>query len=364
MSQLLPLNARTCRPREQLEMASKLYPAAWSDIEEMRARRGTSTLADWPQWCYIPIAGAQAAVANDASIDVRLLALRYPERVLDATRLAGLAAWRITQGIYRFDPAVFDAVRTTPVSGNIPHDVLYRLPEWCVYIETPGLQFSDAPLHGVWAHLESDVHTGEPELRLLLDVENMALVPVALHLGAWSLDESIARALKQAEGAAPVSRPGTSLLGLEWYPAALRASLEPVVSMLLYICSQADEVGRDGHRPVRPTPKRTRRHGWRLFPANGPTTWDVGVRMGAALRRAYQAEQTGHEHEHGSPRPHIRRAHWHTILSGPRLQADGSPIPPDQRKSELRWMPPITVNVVGDPGGLPAVVRRVGSSEV
>lgn len=47
--------------------------------------------------------------------------------------------------------------------------------------------------------------------------------------------------------------------------------------------------------------------GWKLFPANGPLEWDVGVRIGAALRQAYQSEQLGDD---GLPtgrqvRPHV-----------------------------------------------------------
>jgi hypothetical protein len=48
-----------------------------------------------------------------------------------------------------------------------------------------------------------------------------------------------------------------------------------------------------------------------------------------------------------SPRPHIRRAHWHTFLTGQGRQA-----------RKLRWMPPIAVRVE-DAGALPATVRAV-----
>ena len=44
---------------------------------------------------------------------------------------------------------VYDAVRDTPVEGDIPCEVLHRLPEWCVYVETPGMTAFQAPLHGV-----------------------------------------------------------------------------------------------------------------------------------------------------------------------------------------------------------------------
>ncbi|GAP34654.1 hypothetical protein ISF6_5362 [Piscinibacter sakaiensis] len=94
-----------------------------------------------------------------------------------------------------------------------------------------------------------------------------------------------------------------------------------------------------------------------MFPADWPSTWDVGVRLGAALRQAYQAAETG-SGTHAGPRPHVRRAHWHTILSGPRQREDGSVIPTAERRADLRWMPPIPVNVQ-DLDQLPATVRRV-----
>jgi DNA-binding transcriptional regulator YiaG len=60
-----------------------------------------------------------------------------------------------------------------------------------------------------------------------------------------------------------------------------------------------------------------RRAGWRLFPADGIRTWDVGVRLGAALRKAYAADQTGQpQGDRAGVRGHVRRAHWHTYLSG------------------------------------------------
>ncbi len=48
-------------------------------------------------------------------------------------------------------------------------------------------------------------------------------------------------------------------------------------------------------------------------------------------------------------RPHVRRAHWHTFLTGPR-SGEQTPI--------LKWLPPIPINV-DNPGELPVVVRDV-----
>jgi hypothetical protein len=266
----------------------------------------------------------------------------FEHQAADLYRLAALSAWRMTQGVYRFDPAVFDAVRDTPVSGDLPHEILFRLPEWAVYVETPGLLYGGEALHGFFAHLDFALDTGAAELRLLLDGEG-TLDPLGLPLGPWPLAESIIRTVVATGTAAAQAAPAIAAAGI-------RGVAEPLVSLLLYLCSQAAEIGDGTRRPGNPQPKKTKR-GPRLFQAEKPTAWDVGVRLGAALRRAYQAEQTRSPGDgtHPGPKPHIRRAHWHGFWSGP---FEG------QRRFGLRWLPPIAVNVES-PEALPATVRRV-----
>ena len=340
-----------CRPREHVVAAGQLYGQAWRQIDHIREGRGID-VPDWPQWCYVPIAGTQAVVAEDGGVNVSRLHQVYPERLADAARLAGLAAWRMTQGIYRFDPAVYGAVANTPVTGELPHELLYRLPEWCVYIETPDLmqQLGSSehyPLHGVFAHLEHDIKTGRPELRLLLDAqatEGPILVPVPVHLGKWTLQEALARTLE-------VCKTNGDGLGVQLPPGfaqMLHVNLEPIISLLLSLCSQAAEFSGPRPRPAYPEPKRVK-GGARIFAPDKPTTWEVGVRLGSALRRAYAASEVGHASGHSGPRPHIRRAHWHSFWMGP---VDGD------RRLDVRWMPPIPVNLE-DGEEFPATIRPV-----
>ena len=129
------------------------------------------------------------------------------------------------------------------------------------------------------------------------------------------------------------------------------------MSLLLYLCSASGDISGHGV-PSNPVPIKTRRGGFKLFPADGPKTWDVGVRMGAALRVAYELAQTQVEAMGASPRGHVRRAHWHGFRSGPRLREDGSEIPVEQRKFDLRWLPPIAVNLP-DISELPSTIKRV-----
>ena len=325
---------RPCRPRDYLAEIGKVHPLAWQRADELRADRGHG-LPDWPEWCYLPMAGWHAILSAEGS-------------VADIARIAALGAWRVTQGIYRFDPALYADLMATPLDGEIPCEILYRIPEWCVYLETPDLSMPDGePVHGVWAHLEDDHRHGH-ELRLLVDVDSQRWA-IPIHLGKWPLADALQRAIDVAR-----------LPSARFADAArqqMQAIAGPVLSLLLYLCSQNAEIGEGSRRPANPDPKRTKR-GWRLFPAERVTTWDVGVRLGAALRRAYHAAETAGDGTHAAPRGHIRRAHWHGFRSGPMKTAEGEAIPTQARRFDLRWLPPIAVNL-DDVGDLPATVRPV-----
>jgi hypothetical protein len=326
------------RPKQHLAAVGKRYPNAWRRVDEFRADRGRDGLPDWPEWCFLPLAGSYAIVSEDSGGDYV-----PPERIPDVARLAALAAWRVTQGIYRIDPDLYAALIDTPVSGDLPCSVLYRLPEWCIYIETPGLDWHGLPLFGFWAHLEWDANDHRPELRLLLDTES-ALQPFPLHLVHGDLDAAIDAAAREARRQAVAH----DLPSLGPVPVELRQALEPLLSLLLYLCSQNAEIGDGSRAPANPQPKRTKK-GWRLFPAAKPAVWDVGVRIGSALRRATAQSSAPGDGAHASPRAHIRRAHWHTYWTGP---TDGD------RTARLKWLPPIPVNL-DSPDGLPATIRPV-----
>jgi hypothetical protein len=139
------------RPQMHLAAAGKLYPNAWRQAEKFRADRGRAGLSAWPSWCYLPMA-AWYAIVSEGKGPLGL------ELVGDVGRLAAVGTWRVTQGVYRFDQDLYEAVRSTPLEGDLPAAILYRLPEWCVYIETTGMQ--GGRLHGFFAHLEWDANTG------------------------------------------------------------------------------------------------------------------------------------------------------------------------------------------------------------
>jgi hypothetical protein len=324
---------QTCRPRDHLIATGKQYPSAWTHADKFRSGRG-NLLPDWPGWCYLPMAGWYAIASGGG--DHRLAV----DQVSVVARLSALGAWRVTQGVYRFDPDLYSAIIDTPIDGDLPHDVLYRMPEWCVYIETPGLKYFGAKLHGFFAHLEADANTGRPELRLLVDTDT-DLIAVPLHLGQWSLAESVRRFLDVAriQSGMALETAGISKPMVD--------NITPLISLLLYLCSQNAEIGDGSCYPANPQPTKTKR-GLRMFAPDKFTTWDVGVRLGAALRAA-RAKGSDAGGTHSGPRPHVRRSHWHGFWTGPKSA---------ERKINLKWLPPIPVNV-SSVDELPATIRPV-----
>jgi len=344
------------RPKRHLEHYARLYSDAWKDVDSMRADRGKD-LPWWPEWCFLPLAGSYSIVSAEAERQgvISTRTLTAGPLVNDVGILGALVAWRVTQGVYRFDPDVFRSVVDTPVTGDIPHEVFFNLPEWCVYIETPGLTHLGEPMHGFFAHLEYDVNDNRKELRLVLDVDvNGApfLVPRPLHLGSWTLRESIDRMIKESQRQAggDILEPVASELAKE-----MTSQLEVIVSLLLYLCSVNGEIGNDEKRPEKPQSVKTKK-GPRLFPPDKPRTWDVGVRMGAAIRHYYNQTIVNNEQEftrhHTSPRTHIRRAHWHGFWTGSRNL-------PEERQYILKWISPIIVNPSENKELLPVTIRLV-----
>jgi hypothetical protein len=282
------------RQRQQVNQLKRRYRNAWTQADALRREQRHT----WPDWCYVPIRHwrdmAQAVGPNhEPPVDA----------IIDAGRLAALGAWRVTQGIYRFDPNLYAALINTPLTGDLPHELLYRLPRWCVYIETPGLSVASQPIIGYYAHLNQQ-ENGRTDLRLLIDsdAEN-GLFPISIPLEKDSLLDALQANLKQDA-----------------------AILQPLLSLLLYLC--ADDA--DYERPPRLKTARPRSLGKEriVIIPNHARYWDVGTHLGAALRTRNAAELSN---DHAPP-----RAHWHTFWTGPQ---EGEHI------AHVQWLPPITLNI-------------------
>ena len=50
------------RPGNFLHSFSRLYPNVWKQVDDFRASR--KDLGDWPEWCFLPLAGTYAIVSK------------------------------------------------------------------------------------------------------------------------------------------------------------------------------------------------------------------------------------------------------------------------------------------------------------
>ncbi|CAM4364233.1 hypothetical protein [Kerstersia similis] len=270
MSQMQKKTHRAC---EALSAAAAAYPEAWKKAELFRSINGQPGKPRWQDWCYLPLGGWYAIVARarHGGKEINNLA-----SLLDVSRLAALGAWRMTQGIYRFQPSLLAALRETPAELNLSCETLFTLPEWGVYLEVPGLEDG---LYGVWAHLEHDANNGALELRLLLD-EEAGLTPLILDLGAATLADAVQGAIEASEREADVNQAGLEKTAAQQNDAGAAQQtarvLPVVVALLLTLCSEQTVFQRKGEvaRPSNPVPRKTKQ-GARLFPAAGPTEWEV-----------------------------------------------------------------------------------------
>lgn len=314
---------KSLRALEHLNIAMKLYPESGKQVDQFRSGRGKD-LPNWPDWCFLPMAAWYAIVSAENKAKTLSLDL-----IGDVSKIAAIGTWRYSQGIYRIDQDFMNALVDSEITGTLPSEMLYKLPEWSVYIETPSRLWKGESLYGFWAHLEWDVNTERVELRLLLDCENN-LIPIPMHLGPWTISESVERAIVESKTQAKAL--GTTLSPLSTnYIDELTSQLNPLISILLYLCSEEPEIDDErtpNQSPKYPCSKKTKK-GWRLFPADKPRIWSVGATIGTELReastKAYQA--TGR-----TVKAHLRRGHWHGFWMGKR---------DEDRKMVYRWIPPL-----------------------
>lgn len=327
------------RPLAILKGARERHPKAWDFFAVMREARGTPGLV-WPDWCFAPVSLALEFVehsrgrAMSGSRDTALV-------TQEAAVLTALAAWRMSKGIYVFDPDLQAALTSTSLDRELPVELLQRMPEWCVYVALPDLQPDQSIVHGAWVHLNTWDEGRTMELRFVLNITRPDGMPgvlaVPVDLTAGTLKGGIASVLS----AGPAVDAGTL--------DSLHGVLEATLNLTLYLCSEQPDYS-DREPPGLPETKRVKGQ-VRVFAPHGPTIVPVGTRIGAIIRegRAARARAEDGSSDRTRPVPHVRAAHWHLYWTGPKTERQ-TPV--------IKWIAPTLVNADAVEE-LPAVIRRV-----
>ena len=275
----------------------------------------------WPKWCFAPC-GVWAESILHSKDDLYKLG--------ELTSGITVIPWRYSRSVYRFDPDVYRELIATPFDGELPEEVLLRLPEWTVFVEMQAETVS-----GFFASLDY-VTKERTEFRFVFCVADRFL-PFYITLSDKTLEKSFEAGLKEYE-----EKAGGNETVRKKYAEVLGEDLSVVkkaLSLVLYLCSDEPEIldrNAPDWKPGHPEPKITKGRE-RLFPADRNRIVDVGHELGAMLREASA------QREPGAPtgrtvRPHLRRGHWHGFWTGPRKENR------DQQKFVLKWLPPTFVH--------------------
>jgi len=310
-------------PEIHLNKIIKDYPRLNQKVNMFRAGKGKE-YPDWPNWCFLPIAAWIAIITE--SHKTNTLSLSLSDIV---GKLAALATWRYSKGIYRIGDELSESLLDCEITGDLPADIFYRLPEWCIYIEAPGLKWFDKNASGFFCHLEWDANTGESELRLLIVLDN-DLINFPIHIGSFTIIEAINKTIDFINMNA--EKKGFYLSIDHSHSKVYAKQLTPYLSTILYLCSIepdiSDKVFFQGS-PSYPKAVKTKT-GLNFFPAEKTRVFDVGLEYGKYIRES----RALYNPSDSKVRPHLRRAHWHGYWHGPKTQ---------MREFCLKWIPPIFV---------------------
>ena len=254
------------RLQHLLATLHRQFPEAWKQFDMFRSAKA-KTIPGWPDWCFCPMTFSCAIVAEGGGDPIDQFGL--------AGILAAAAAWRVGQGIYVFDETVLQDLWGQPINGEIPSEVLLRLPESGIYVAFPAPMIvhegaEPRTVFGFFAHLDYDSETQTRTLRIAADSPDgfMQTVPIDL---VGTLDDSIksvmAEAVRQISGGAAAPDgvddlvAGVTAENSEIAQQA-RAVREPFLSVCLYLCADNAEIEGMGsrRRPVLVKDKKRATH--------------------------------------------------------------------------------------------------------
>lgn len=229
------------------------------------------------------------------------------------------SAWRLTLGVYRFDPSVYKALFESSSSiAKIPSEVFNRLPAWCVYIETPGLVFPDVDhefVRGFWVYIDSrPTISSSCLLNLVFDIVYGDGLPQTWRTLRLDIEDLTTEDM---------------VANTEYETFLLK-----VLSLVLWLCAEKpDEDLRDEpffEKKNQPSPVKIKGQ-FKYIPPHHATIHNVAERIGSEIRNS--RDELSRLSTGKRVRAHIRKAHWHGVWTGP----EGN------RVYKLNWWPPVLV---------------------
>ena len=323
-------------PLKAVKQWKQAIPGIYEHLDQLAGLKQQGKL-QWPDYCKLPIGAAMTFLLETGRFSP-----------LNASSLAAEATacwmWRRNKVIYSFDrdlaAALVEQAADIKDTDTLPTDLLFNLPYPCIYIQTPISPLGDK-YDGFWVWIEYDFNTQTSELRIQwLLADGKKSIPCVLHLAPGkTLKDCKADTMQtiQQHLNLPVHLPSTANLVLEplqlvLYLLAENADVTPKSTTPTKSATPTQE-----KEPSSGTPRIVRDQYKEIKPN------DVGVYIGAALRKARQSSESaegaagsaGNRGGAGTPRrAHLRRGHWHHYWYGSK----------GERRLKLKWTAPMVIH--------------------
>jgi hypothetical protein len=251
-----------------LERYDKRYILLWLLLDYAREQRG-HTIPPWPAPVFAPLAVVAQTTEKllEETGELEQPLKNNPQLIADIPILAALAGWREVQWIFRFEKTLYTELTQAASLGEMPFRLLLQVPQWSIYVETPGLHIGDTPLRGFYAHLDWHPMAQLDEVRLLLDTD-AALVSIPLR-DYGSLEQAMAAEDERIKQGAISYRELPEITALCRQITA--ATLRPVVNLLLFLCVAYAAAERPSRAPGADSEPPMQR----VTPAAEPRIWQV-----------------------------------------------------------------------------------------
>ena len=227
---------------QRLMQIRKVYPTIWKHIEQLRKLKGNQTAleeftlvrsdwADWPDWCYVPVALYQSFVRKQMGLkDVNA---RISNEIHDSASALGIFCnWSATQGIYQFDDNLFNEVIAKPFNEVLAKDIFTKLPQHSIYLDIPNLNATDLSKKavGVYAQLEYNYQLKQDQIVFGFDYIK-GTYNIALALSGQSVENALRHTVINAMGCGKID-PND----VDGMFDTLLPSIKIVISLVAYLC--------------------------------------------------------------------------------------------------------------------------------
>lgn len=330
--------------QKKIERMDCYIPSFRKNISELKSRIGETN--------YFLNSQQFADCINQSGYQCSLNELPHISRLLYMYE-----AWRHSKGCYFFDDPFISSLINTEID-SIPSEIFNNFPEWCVYIDLDFLNTDGMPQQ--YGFFATPVFCGKTNryTAILLSFEykefnnDLKIIKtgfddlvVDLSSGVVNIDEIIkshddivsphspaTMKLEVLKKEKPFEYIGNNKKQME----KLRKRLSDCLNMLVYLCSQEQDITKNDEKftPRKPRIKQNHKKQQEIKTREDFNYLTVGKKIGLQLKLC--SVQSGHGIK---MKPHIRRAHWHKYWTGSKKEELTH-----ERKLILKWIPPVMIN--------------------